>query len=316
MSTPATPPPFDSTAYIRAENEREAALRSGKTIEPAAPAKTADPADPAKSGEADPAKPHIPLPKHVRREINKLRAEKAHLEGRLAAFAEMGVKPGEKAAAASGASSAGDEDPEPTRDKFGSDAEYAIALGRWDARQEARKVLSTRDEATAAAQRLTDVTKAIETADTKLAADRALLPDWDEVAKKATDVEVDWTKHPNLYMRLAQSDVKAFVLYHFAKHPEALQSLLDVGGDEIRQDRMFSRLEGQVEKLYTTEKPKEEKAKPTAAELDAKKHRPSESVAPKGGSAPTISTPMLLEDGKTLNPAWKAEQNEREGLRR
>lgn len=312
MST--TPTPFDPAAYIKAENEREAALRSGKPVEPAAPVKVADPAETAKPGEGDAAKPAAPLPKHVRREINRLRSEKAQLEGRLQAYAEMGIKPGEKQAAAP---AAGDEDAEPTRDKFGSDAEYAIAMGRWDARQEARKVLATRDEATSAAARLEDVKKAIDTADTKLAADRALLPDWDEVAKKAADIEVDWTKHPNLYMRLAQSDVKAFVLYHFAKHPEALQSLLEVGADEIRQDRMFSRLEGQVEKLYTTtEKPKEEKAKPTAAELDAKKHKPSESVGPKGGSAPTVSTPMLLEDGKTLNPAWKAEQNEREGLRR
>lgn len=311
MST--TPQPFDHVEYNRKANEAEAAARSGKP----APAVTAPVVtDPAKPGEpekpkTDPAP--VVVPKHIRRQMRQLIEEKAKLEGRLEAFSEMGLKPGEKKVEpAAGA------DPEPTRDQFGTDAEYSIALGRWDARTETRKVLATKDEETAATQKLEELKASIRTADEKMEADKAQFPDWAEVAAAAKEVEVNWDEHSILYVNLAASDVKAALLYHFAKNPEALQALLDAGADSVKQDRMFRRLEGNVEKMYTSEKPKEAvKPKPTAAELDAKKHKPSEAAAPKGGSgAPVGVTPMLLEDGKTLNPAWKAEQNEREGLRR
>lgn len=312
MSTPATPPPFDHVEYNRKANEADALARAGK------PAPAAEPVAPAGAGSEQPGEKKeaapVVVPKHIRRQLRQLLTEKAKLEGRLEVFTELGLKPGEKKVEPATAGS----DPEPTRDQFGTDAEYSIALGRWDARQETRKVLATKDQEAAATVEFDALKARIKTADDKMELDKAQFDDWAAVTEAATAIEVNWDEQPSLYIRIAESDVKAAVLYHLAKNPDLFQSLLDAGIDTVKQDRMFSRLEGQVEKLYTTEKPKEkEKPKPTAAELDAKKHRPSEAVAPRGGSgSPAASTPMLLEDGKTLNPVWKAEQNEREGLRR
>jgi hypothetical protein len=85
------------------------------------------------------------------------------------------------------------------------------------------------------------------------------------------------------------------------------------------QIRLFHRLEGRVEGLYpkpATDKKDDAAAKPkTAAERDAAKHKPSDAVAARGGSAPDSSPKPYLEDGKTVNPVWLARRNERERQR-
>ena len=56
-------------------------------------------------------------------------------------------------------------------------------------------------------------------------------------------------------------------------------------------------------------------ATPTAAERDARKAKPSEAVAARGGSAPAQEISPVLGDGRTLNPMWKERANMREGRR-
>jgi hypothetical protein len=131
-------------------------------------------------------------------------------------------------------------------------------------------------------------------------------------------------------MRLiATSDQKAFVMHHLAKHPAEMQKLLDLTGkgtpaDLDRQASAFRRLEGRVEGLHSSakngtdkdDKKNETKPPETAAERDARKNRPSESAAPRGGSAPVTDISPVLADGKTLNPAWKEQKNARAAARR
>lgn len=307
---------------MNARNAADQARRSGKAPEPAAAAATpaaAIPSSDAVDDDKATLETHTPkLPRSVRRELNKLREDKARFEGRNSVLEEL-----VKAKPETPAPGAAVEDPEPQRDAFTTDAEYNRALGRWDARQETKKELAKHDESGRTEQEIEDLKKTLKTMDEKAAADAKLIADWDEVAEKAADLEVKWADHPNLYMRLGLSDVKAFMMYHWAKNPEVLQDLLALSGDVIAQDRKFSRLEGQIEKLYTAQEPKKETpAAPaggepakalvetpktkvaTPAERDASKPRPSSEVAAPAGGAPAPEEPAFG------TAAWMQKRNQ------
>jgi len=316
---------FDQAEYIKKQNEREAADRAGKPVEPvkAAPAEpvaVVEDEDEDDKEISDRGTPGDRARRSTRRTENRLREEAAEERGRrlaLEGLLAQGIipKPAETKEAKK------EEDPEPQRKDFPDDATYNRALGRWDARQEANALLGKRDEAADNAAAIEALRAEIIEADKKMNEDIKNIPDWDEVKASVNEdaPTFNTAEHPYLMRRIATSDVKAFVLHHLAKHPEDMQKLLDLTTDLDRQAQVFSRLEGKVEKMYSTEKPKnvsEEKKQETAADRDAKKPRPSESGSPRGGSAPVTTIKPFLEDGKTLNPAWKAQQNEREGLRR
>ena len=213
-------------------------------------------------------------------------------------------------------------DPEPQRKNFASDAEYNRALGRWDARQEVAKAtervetkLTEREQQAAELEQLRADISASETQE--------------QVSKDALDdpdaPEFTPAEHPMLMMMIARSDVRARVLYHFAKNPEALESMLGMTKTPDRQIAAFHRLEGRVEKLY--DKPKvaqaagkgqEERATHPAeanagrskstSESDARKPRPSSEVAARGGTA-------VPEEPTVGSAAWMAARNARTGGR-
>lgn len=305
---------FDQAAYIRTQNEKEAARNAGVAYVPPAAA-------PAKVETPEPPK----LNRQDRRALNhaqqQLGAEKVRREIAETELANLknGGKPAPAAAAA-----AADEDPEPKRQSFTTDVEYTRAVGAWDRRQEAKGVAAKETE-TAANERALDALKAeIVAADTKSVEDRKLIPDWEAVKKAAAESEdqPDFTPadHPYLMRMIATSDVKAFVLHHLALHPEDMEKLLDSTSDLVAQTNIFRRLEGRVEKLHSSAaaaKPAEKKPPvETEAERDAKKAKPSEADAPKGGSAPAVELSPVLADGKTMNPAWKERENARAAARR
>lgn len=315
VATAATEKPaFDQAAYIRTENEKEAARRAGVPYVPpvAAPAKVETP-EPPKLNRAD------------RRALNhaqqQLGAEKARREIAEAALAKLqtGGAPAPAAAAA-----AADEDPEPKRQSFTTDAEYTRAASAWDRRQEAKGVAAKATETATNQQALDALQAEIVAADTKAVEDRKLIPDWDAVRTAASESEdqPEFTpdEHPYLMRMIATSDVKAFVLHHLALHPEDMEKLLDSTNDLVAQTNIFRRLEGRVEKLHSSApaaaKPAEKKPAETEAERDAKKAKPSEADAPKGGSAPSVELSPVLADGRTMNPAWKERENQRAAARR
>ncbi len=319
---------FDQQEYMRKQNEREAANRVGKPLEVVTPVVApVIEADDDDEEEPQPGARHDPGRSQRRRERGLLeRAAKA--EGRAELLQELidrGMTPGAAAATVDAAAGKPAEDPEPQRKDFPDDAAHNRALGRWDARQETKAELAKRDQAADNAGQLDQLRADIAEADTKYTEDKKLISDYDEVAQKALkDPEqptFEAKDQPYLLRRIATSDVRAFLLHHFATNPADFKKALDLmdPNDLTRQANFISRLEGKVEKMYSTEKPAngtDGKKTETAADRDARKPKPSEAGSPKGGSAPVVTISPYLSDGRTLNPAWKAQQNEREGLRR
>jgi hypothetical protein len=313
-------PAFDQAAFIRTENEKEAARRAGvpyvaKAAEPAATAAT-----PAAA--AEPAKPNRAERRALNHAQQELGAERARREIAEAEVARLKAAASQPAAAAAAAA---DEDPEPQRRAFTTDAEYTRAVSAWDRRKEAKAAEETTAVARANEQALAALRDEIAAADTKAVEDRKLIPDWDEVRKAAeeSDEQPEFTpaEHPYLMRMIATSDVKAFVLHHLALHPEEMEKLLAESNDLVAQTSRFRRLEGRVEKLHSSAQKADDK-KPAAApveteaERDAKKAKPSEAGAPTGGSAPAMELSPVLADGKTMNPAWKERENARAAARR
>jgi len=261
---------FDFVKPNREANEREAAIRAGKTPEPKTPEPKA-PAQPAVAvavpdDEDDDEKPGgKPDPgRSARRRERGLLERAAKAEARAELLQELvdkGLTP--KAAEAQVAKQ--DEDPEPQRKDFhegpAGDATYNRALGRWDARNEAKAEIG---KFSASTQELDQLRSAILEADQKAQEDIKLIPDWEEVKKaNASDPEAPTynpADHPWLMRAIHTSDVKAFILHHLAKTPEDFKKLLalspdpnDPKADYSAQARFFSRLEGKVEKMYSTE---------------------------------------------------------------
>lgn len=304
----AEAPVFDPKKFMEDRN-------AGKTPEKpvAAEAQVEKTKEPVKV-EAEPeAAPR--LPRSVRRELNRLREElgAANERARLAAENKPAAKEAPK------------EDAEPQRKDFGSDAEYLRAAQKWDKAQE----LKLAEKSTVESAQTEQFKAHLKAMDEKAAEDIKLIPDWDAVSRAALEdedaPEFDPTEHPMLMGMLAQSDMKAFALYHFAKHPDDLQKMLDLTKDPGAQIRSFHRLEGRLEKMYDStqkaaqaseaEKPKEDrkhlaeaepvKAKPgeTAAGAIPAKPKPSSEVAARGGSpAPDEPLPGTA--------AWIAKRNQ------
>ncbi len=326
---------FKPTDFMAQRNAADAARRAGKEPEPPKPGKPTE--KPAEVKAADPIEDddkdveyHTPkLPRSVRRELNTLRERAAAAEARAKAFEEMGMKPKEaKEAAVKEAI----EDPEPQRKDFPDDAQHQRALGRWDARQEALKVVGTKEEKEEAKRQEQTWLEGVKKMDAKAAEDVKLIPDWDEAAKAMEKLEEDDPSlrfvpaaQPTLFALLMQSDVRAFMYHHFAKKPDDLRKILAM--PPMQQIPFFNRLEGRVENLYSTEKTKEpaqgsavtDKKEPVkdrqdpangatpgrtaAASVQKPLPRPSTEVAARGGSAPP-------EEPAVGSNAWMARRNQ------
>lgn len=321
-------PEFNPTDYLKQANERQAAQQSGKVL-PVIAAKAVEPIkETAKveektteqTKEAKEDHEAARLPRSARRELNRLREQAAEERGRRIALEEMIRGNGKQAEPKA-------DDPEPQREQFATDSEYNRAAGRWDARQEAKKTVAEANKGTQAEKDQAAFTAHVVAMDKKAAEDIKSIPDWDEVAKAASEdedaPEFSAADHPEFVQMLSMSDVKARMLYHLAKNPDVFQKLLDMTGDFGAQLSAFKRLEGKVEMLYTAEQkqeaaqasdkgkaeskdrnhPAEAQAGRNSLERDAQKSRPSTEVAARGGTA----TP---EEPAIGSPAWMAKRNQ------
>lgn len=312
---------FSAIDYIKNANEREQATREGKPIEPKPVAAVEPkPAD-AKPEDAKPADDRTDDEHEhagrVSRSTRRLLRQLGEAEGRAKVLEEL-VKAGKGESAKAAVV---EEDSEPKIADFKTYEDYTKALSTWAARGETKKAVNENEQLEAMREQFRAM-------DAKAAEDKKLLPDFDQVAQEAIEDGPEFVpdEHPTLMGLLATSDMKAFVLYHLAKHPAEFEKMLALSKTPGEQIRAFARLEGRCEKLYgkepteksdeKAEKKIEEKKEPTVVERDAKKARPSEAVAARGGSAPANQVSPVLGDGRTLNPAWKERANEREGRRR
>lgn len=306
------PKDLDVAEYIRSRNEKAAALKAGKEPPPLpkeAIIATEEPTEKRLSSRRD------------RRTQYRLREEIGVLKGRLAAMEELGIKPAEKAKPA-------DLDPEPLRGNFATDAEFQREVGRWDTRQELKKDNAKRDEAQKTTKQLETERDHLKAMDAKASLDIKTLPDWEKWAEKANSeesIQFIPDEHPTFMGLLASSELRAVVLYHFAQHQEDLQAILDLTSDPGAQIRAFARLEGRIEKMYTSEQKKEvaqasdeskDKSKErathpadvdkttgrNASERDAQKPRPTSEVSARGGSAPP-------EEPEVGSKAWMDRRN-------
>jgi hypothetical protein len=313
---------FNAVEYLKQANETEAAAKAGKPLpEPVKAVETKEP-KPAEGKAAEPTgdgkdddQPR--LPRSARREMNRLREEAAELRGRLKAIEELGLSPKKEQEAKKEA------DPEPVRTDYSSEADYNRALGRWDARQEVKKVETNREQTAEQQVQAKAFQEHCAAMDKKAVEDIKAIKDWDEVQKAVADadevLEFKPEEHPTLMGLIASSDTKAYVLYHFAKVPADLQKMLDLTSDPGAQIRQFARLEGRIEKLYSTndstkaaqasDEPKGDDSKDRKApaegntsERDARKPRPTSEVAARGGSA-------VPEEPAPGSKAWMEREN-------
>ena len=290
-----------------------AAWKSGQQTETKAPGEAAKPAE-AQAAPVEEAKSdhddedEVRLPRSIRRELNKLRRENGELAGRLAMVQELqaaGMTKKEATAAVDAAAPTG----EPQREQYASDAEYIKAL----AKHEAAGLMAAKDAEREQQAQASEFMSGIDKATTKFHADvKDRFPDFSEVMDTASAKDdIDPAKHETFIALIAQSDERAAVLYHLAKHADERAAILAM--TPAQQIKAFHRLEGRLERAAAKEP--EAPAKPTAAEVDAKKAKPSGAVAAKGGTTAPASTPMLIPGTNSINPAWKAEQAAKNGWR-
>jgi hypothetical protein len=123
------------------------------------------------------------------------------------------------------------EDPEPNPDQFDTYEKYVRAAGRWEARQESRRLQIEVDkklegdrksrENAALERGRQDV---IAQHDARMAAARTVHADYDAVIAANEDLRVP----PALYQAIPFSPVGAEVMYHLAKNPDVADALLDL----------------------------------------------------------------------------------------
>ena len=288
-------PVFDGKAFMEARN---------KGAEPAKPT-------PDKPVAVEPVKPDEHPEQRLSRSQARLQRnlgrEQALRESLERELAELRGKTAQPAAT---------EDAEPQRNQFANDAEYLRATQKWDKSQEAKNAGKTAERT----QEQEQYAATLKAMDEKAQADVTLIPDWDEVAKKAMEdddaPEFDPADQPTFMALMAQSDVRAFALHHFAKNPDELQKMLDLKPNE--QIRAFHRLEGRLEKVYDTNKAAQatpEKGKTASTpqkpegraepqqEAQPAKPKPSSEVAARGGS-PAPDEPAIG------SPAWMQKRNQ------
>lgn len=310
MSTVAEQPavetkPEDLRAFIKARNE-------GTEIKKPEAAPVPEEKKPA-------AEPEVRLPRSQRRQLNAAMRDAAEERGRRIALEEM-IASGR--IAAPGKTEAPAADAEPQRSQFAGGetgtAEYLRAVMKWDKAQEAKDGTKAAEAGTQQEQYAAQL-KAM---DEKAVADIATIPDWDAVQKAAAEdedaPEFDPGEHPTFMAMLAQSDVRAFALHHFAKNPDSLETMLELTKDPGKQIRAFHRLEGRLEKEYdgtkaaqaapekgkTAETPHKspDRAEPQQ-EAKPAKPKPSSEVAARGGS-PAPDEPAIG------SAAWMLKRNQ------
>ena len=283
----------------------------------------------------EPAQPHVP--RSIRRQINQLQRQLGEAEGRAAMLQEL-IDRGMSSGGAKAAVAAAEPPAEPKREDFLNDADYLKASARHIAREEAQAAAAAQAKQAEEAKQAEQFKDRVRAAEEAMAKQIEALPDWEDAVEANAELHYDSEKDANFLGMLLTSEDKGLLLYHFAQKPEDYKRLIDMRDDIGAQAKAFGRLEERVERLYIkpVEKPPEKvavkepekvpekkpepepikPASPTAAERDAAKAKPSESIAPRGGMPTSGDIEMLMPDGRTLNPAWIAARNAKDGLRR
>lgn len=342
QAAPATPQAFDFTTWKAAEDAKAAgtgtqaqaaapaAATQPKPGQPAAPQAAAAPVDPASPAGVDPedeGDDYAGMPKGVKRQLRQARRDRDQAVGQVRAYEAMiaaGLTP-RQAQAEVDAQPAGTATPaatdEPDRANFPNDLAYLKAQAKWEAKHLFAEELARQAGVAAERTEAQQFDDEINAANTKFADDVKAHGNWAEIAEKMQAIPFDTPNQQTMVGLIGKSDNRAALFVHWSDHPEELKGLLALPPHKQMAAfyRMEGRLAGQPAQKVTPATPATPAApatpKATPASRDAKKAAPSESVKVHEGS-PSSGTPsMLLADG-TMNPAWMALENEKDGLRR
>ena len=295
MSTTITPPvetpkPFDAKAHIEQRNANDALRQAGKPI--VAPIKPEEP-KPAEPAEAK-------QPTRVARSLNRLQREVGAAEERARILKEENERL--RAVPAAAPTAAVDSDPEPIRKNFATDLEFARAVNKWDARQEAKKIVDTRDEEQSKADQQAALAAAVKASGEKFEVDRAIFgeEEWkkrvDQMAElEEEDPAMSWSSDTVFAQLLFTSDVRAAVLFWASENPEKFKALI-AEKDIPTLVRRFSRVEGIAEKLLDEYQKKSDDAKKKAAPASEKN---GTSPSPKAGEHPAEEAQTSGRNGAT-----------------
>ncbi len=309
-------PAFDTAKYIQQRNEAKA--NAGKQVAIVTePEKHAEPV-------VEPEKPvKVHDPRSLRRQINKYQKDAEYWRGRAETMQEFFGKNGATANSGKDAGDTTQDDAEPQRNQFPTEADYIRAATKWDRAQDAKTSQSKAEEA----KKNDEFRAELEAMDAKTATDiETLFPDWDEVMQASAESEdapeLDWGKNPTLAGLFSRTPYRAAIIYTWAKDPEAMQKMIDLSSDPQKQISAFHRLEGKMEILYDSKqaaqakKPKEdskdrthlaeaEKPGEPVAAVKTAKPKPSSVVAATGGSSAIPDAPA------PGSPAWFQARNQR-----
>ena len=309
-TTIVVPEKPDVREMLRAANEAEQARREGKPVAPPA----------ARSEPEAPAAPQLTRAQrraanHLHEELGAERARREMLEAQLAAMQKPAAVVEPKPA----------PEVKPERKSYATDAEFYMALGEYTAGQKTAKEFEKRDQAASAQKRQEAFEAAAKAALAKGNEDfKVFGDDWKEVTEAMLEDKRMIFDSDSLFNNLmATSRFQSPVMFWAAKNPDEFAALIAIKNPE-EQIQEFRYVEGLAKSLLDEYKKKADNSKKdepvngkpkTAAERDAEKPKPSSEVSPRGGTATDGTIPMMLEDGKTLNPAWKAAENARRGVR-
>jgi hypothetical protein len=341
--TPVADPVFDFAAWKAEQDKTELSARKGtptETTPPAAPAtpaaetsKTPPPAKTEPPAAAEGEDEELTLTRAQRRRIRNAEKERDQALGRLAAYEEM-AKNGLLKTATADSTPAAPSTPAgpPQRADFETESAFAIAVSRFEAQQAVATSDEKRAQEAAEEQDRLATQAAIAEANAAFENQKAEYPDLDEAIESLKEVPFNANEQGTLLMLIAKSPERAGIAVHWHQNPESLKYIM--GLDPEKQISAFQRLEGRIEgqreiKKSLGSKSEQQapppakvaqpaappKAKATVAATDAAKAPPSESVKVKSGEGVTGMPSMTLDDG-SINPAWKAWQNEKDGLRR
>lgn len=300
MSTPGQP--FDYQAFAKQANEQEQAARDGKVAAPVLPVEE-------KKTEEQPKeenKERRPFSRSDRRKLTTAIKAAEYERGRREATEQLlqqFQRQPEQAKPVSGA---------PKREDFASDAEYAADVARREVKSEVEKSEARRREDE-------QINKDVSTANEAHQEQMKYIPDYDSVMDKANKLAgIPADNYIGFF--LGTSIYQAHVIEYFVENPDEWNAILALKDNVGKQERMFRQIEGEVRATYkqrkkAAEAPKKEEPKETSAERDAKKAKPSETVTAKGGQPADGTISMMMPDGRTMNPAWKHLQNQKDGLR-
>lgn len=332
--TPLTPEQTDVQVrdFLRASNEAHAAGKAppkfgeAPTTETAPVTPVAAPVTPANEDAEEgiepviTAKTHPTLSSRDRRVMNRAIKEAAYANGQLSVLREIvGKLPSQQPTTPVGTTPAAEAKVElPKRETFKQgpegDAEWGAALARHFAKEEVTKVVTESD----AQRTLLETTAAkVQATEADHIEQVALIPDW-ETAIRPTAKTYLFAEHQSLGMLFALSPMRALITEYMVRNPGIWESLTELDSDPLEQRDMFKQLEGEMRVELRTRKaaktgPKIEKL--TVAQRDAKLPPPSETITPKSGTGDTGAVEMILANGD-LNPAWKAQENLKRGVRK